>query len=151
VVISCKILIFRVLFKYFDTYFADNQRFIFLSCTKLNYLTKFSEGLAVVRKDEKYGFINNQGALAIDCLYNDFSYNSTKFLDGLCLVHQGGKSLFINKLGEEVINCKSKINYRSFNNGLSYCSIHHDGQIRIFSSETKFGYMNKSGVEYWED
>jgi hypothetical protein len=38
VVIFCKILIFRVLIKYFNTYFADNQLFIFLSCTKENLL-----------------------------------------------------------------------------------------------------------------
>ncbi|MEC5172730.1 WG repeat-containing protein [Chryseobacterium nepalense] len=60
----------------------------------------FSEGLAAVRKNNKWGFIDNRGSLIIPMQYNAVDYFR---VSGLCKVTRNGKSGFIDKQGKEVI------------------------------------------------
>lgn len=60
----------------------------------------FSQGLAAVSKNGKWGFINENGKLVIPSIYDNVDYFR---FSGLSSVSKNGKSGFINKLGEEII------------------------------------------------
>ena len=60
----------------------------------------FSEGLAAVMKDGKYGFINTKGEVVIPFNYGD----ANCFSEGLANVQKDGKYCYINKEGVEVIS-----------------------------------------------
>jgi hypothetical protein len=85
--------------------------------------------------------INEKGALTLPCLYDDLHIGDFSFSHGLTQVESNGKTGFINYLGYLVIPC-SYSHASCFENGISQISD---------DSENKLGYINKSGVEYWED
>lgn len=60
----------------------------------------FSHGLAAVRKNGKWRFINEIGKVVIPTIYDNVDYFR---FSGLSSVSKNGKSGFINKLGEEII------------------------------------------------
>ena len=60
----------------------------------------FSEGLAAVKKDGKYGFVNVQGDIVIPFDYSE----ANCFGDGLANVCKDGRYCYINKDGIEVIS-----------------------------------------------
>ena len=62
----------------------------------------FHEGLAKVKKDGKWGYINKEGREVIPCKYNSVEY----FSEGLAMVWKDRKWGYINKEGREVIPCK---------------------------------------------
>lgn len=63
------------------------------------YAEPFSEGLAVVEKNLKFGYINEEGTLVIDFQF----YDAGDFIDGIAYASVDGKYGFINKKGEFVI------------------------------------------------
>ncbi len=63
----------------------------------------FSEGLAVVVLNGKYGYINKQGRIAIDPQFD----SAKPFSDGLAWVSKNGKPLYINQQGKMVIRLDS--------------------------------------------
>ena len=77
--------------------------------------------------------------LVLPCGYEEFSLDD--FKDEMLKVKLNGEVGFVNSSGCLVIPCLYK-NASDFNNGLS--------EIRYYSKK-KLGYINKSGVEYWED
>jgi hypothetical protein len=114
--------------------------------------TGFSEGLAVVSKeygeyifqkgrDTKYGFIDKNGNLAIEFRFD----RAQSFSDGLAAVRMNGKYGFIDNLGEIIIDCKYSNDFRrsKFINGLLF--VHGEPW------KPGKGYINKKGVEFWED
>jgi hypothetical protein len=62
---------------------------------------RFSEGLAGVRRNGKWGFIDTQGELVAPCIYDNVAF----FSDGLALVKQNGKWGAVNTLGRMVVLC----------------------------------------------
>lgn len=62
----------------------------------------FSEGLAAIEVDGKYGFIDKKGEIAIPCIY---SY-AGDFFEGLASVMMNDHQGFINKSGKVVIDFK---------------------------------------------
>ncbi len=61
----------------------------------------FYEGLAWVKKDGKYGYIDKTGKEVIPCIYE----GAGDFSEGLAAVKQDDKWGFIDKTGKEVIPC----------------------------------------------
>ncbi len=105
----------------------------------------FKEGLAVVKKDGKYGFIDKSGKEVVELKYDD----AYSFSDGLAAVNQGktydsdgnikdyGLWAYIDKTGKRVI----PFNYtfaRSFSDGLASVWIETD-------KEYIHKYINKQG------
>lgn len=92
----------------------------------------FSNGLAAVRRDEKWGFVNMQGEEVIPCIYevvDDFSEN----LAGVRT--KRGRWGFINKDGQIVIKDKY-LDVQPFSEGLA----------AVFSAyDNKWGFINKQG------
>ena len=75
----------------------------------------FSEGLAAVKKNGKWGFINQKGQEAIPCMYDYGPF----FNDGRAIVQKDRKNGLINNSGKEVIPCgKYEGSISSMNNGL---------------------------------
>ncbi|MEW5821812.1 MAG: WG repeat-containing protein [Cyanobacteriota bacterium] len=97
-----------------------------------DYLTQFSEGLAVAQKSQnKYGFINKDGIFTI---HQNF-YEAEPFSDGLACVRpdlQHGYG-FIDKAGDYIIDPIFD-SARSFSDGMAVVEINN-----------KFGFINKSG------
>ncbi|WP_223608252.1 WG repeat-containing protein [Chryseobacterium sp. OSA05B] len=60
----------------------------------------FSEGLAPVKKNGEWGFIDNQANVVIPIQYDKVDCFRSS---GLCAVTKNGKSGFINKVGREII------------------------------------------------
>lgn len=65
-----------------------------------DYVGPFFEGLAQVKQNNKYGFINKQGQVAIPLIYDIAS----SFFEGLAVVEQNGKYGFINKQGQVLLS-----------------------------------------------
>lgn len=92
-------------------------------------LTPFSEGMAAVRKGNKWGYINHEGTLVIPCKY---SIKPGRFSEGLACVEAPVKPAvqFINKSGEIVLKgnfyygvefegaAKDTLQLPCFNNGV---------------------------------
>ena len=64
-----------------------------------DFVESFSEGLAIVVKDEKVGFIEKTGKLKIDYKYDD----ALPFSEGCAVVELNGKYGMINRQGEYII------------------------------------------------
>lgn len=92
----------------------------------------FSEGLAAVKRDDKWGFVNMQGEEVIPCIYELVD----EFSNGLAGVRTSkGRWGFINKNGSMVIKDK-------------YLDVHpfSDGLAGVFSSyENSWGFIDTEG------
>ena len=96
-----------------------------------NDIDDFSEGLAKVELNGKYGFIDKTGREVIPCKY-DFAYG---FSDGLASIELNGKYGYIDKTGREVIPCKYDFAY-GFSDGLASIELNE-----------KYGCIDKTGRE----
>ena len=90
---------------------------------------QFSEGLAAVKLNGKYGYINYKGDLLIKPQFDE----AYEFNDGLALVKSKNKYFYISKNGKKINSKEFDFAY-SFQEGLAVVQI-----------GTKFGYINKSG------
>ena len=61
----------------------------------------FQNGLAIVEKHGKYGYIDTTGKLAIPCQYDKAWY----FHNGMAIITKDGKYGFIDTTGKEVVPC----------------------------------------------
>ena len=75
----------------------------FKSWTQYEMPGDFHDGLADVKKDGKYGFIDTTGRLAIQYEYDDI-YTSG-FSEGLCRVKKNDKWGVIDKTGKMIVPC----------------------------------------------
>ena len=96
----------------------------------------FSEGLAPVKdiKNEKWGFIDTEGRLAIPHKYDSVGH----FSEGLAAIEKDGKQGFINSKDEWLIELESPYYWR----GETYFS---DGLARIRGPSHSLGFINKKG------
>lgn len=137
----------------------------------VNYdmVSDFHEGLAMVTKGDKYGFIDKMGNEVIPCIYEFMEEADPNFHDGLALVHQGEKHYFINKEGKEAFpyNYDTGLN---FSEGLAlvwkerkcgyidtngkvvipltdqyYGDSFHDGLAAVRNNDGKYGFIDKKG------
>ena len=80
--------------EYFREHFLLPQRYIALS----DDASYFSEWLALVMKDDKYGYINDKNETVLPFIYDD----GALFENGKAWVQIGDKQFEINKLGIEI-------------------------------------------------
>jgi hypothetical protein len=135
--------------------------------TKRQYSDCFSEGLAEVQLNGKWGFIDKFGKEVISTIYDDVSgysealaavklngrwgfidktgkvavaikYDYVRdFLNGFAVVYSGKKQGLINKTGKEVIVPKYK-----------YIGDISEGMMKVLDAESlKMGYADTSGIE----
>ena len=79
-------------------YFADSEGNKLFN-KQFEEVCEFSEGLARVVQNGKWGFINTKGEVVIPCIY-DFAW---AFSEGLAEVKQDGKGSIINKEGKVIV------------------------------------------------
>lgn len=91
----------------------------------------FMDGMARVKLNGKYGFINAQGQLTVPLIYDECGY----FSDGFARVKKDGKWGLVNKAGVAVVPVKYD-NVGMFHEGL--VSVQNDG---------KWGYVDMNGYE----
>ena len=90
----------------------------------------FREGLAKVKKDGKYGYIDRAGKEVIPCQYDD----ADRFNIGLAAVSKDGKYGYIDRMGKEVIPFKYFHACRFSDNGLAVVSEHDDIYTKVITS-----------------
>ena len=79
-------------------YFVDSAG-TFLFNKQFEHVSPFTDGLARVEQNGKWGFINTKGEVVIPCIY-DFAW---AFSEGLAEVKQNGKGSIINKEGKVIV------------------------------------------------
>ena len=110
-------------------YFADSEGNKLFN-KQFEEVCEFSEGLARVKQNEKWGFINTQGEVVIPCIYD----NAWRFFEGLAAVEQNDKWGFINTKGEVVIPCIYDFAW-AFSEGLA--EVKQNGKGSIINKEGK--------------
>ena len=98
---------------------------------KYDWKGEYYEGLAKVKLNDKYGFIDKTGKEVIPIKYD----NAEFFSEGLALVKLNNKYGFIDKAGKEVIPIKYDDAY-SFSEGLAKVKLNN-----------KYGFIDKTGKE----
>jgi hypothetical protein len=101
----------------------------FESQVMLPNLTDFAEGLAIVRQNSQYGYIDKLGKVIIPAQFS-LAY---KFDQGLAVVWQNGKAGYIDRSGKFVIPPRFDWAYE-FNEGLAGAAV-----------DNKAGYIDKTG------
>ena len=95
----------------------------------------FKEGMVAVYKNEKYGYLNTAGKLAIPYLYQ----SAGDFHDGLAVVSKNDKYGVIDKTGKTVV--PFKFNWLdSYSEGLAKYST-----VAMGLEEGEYGYIDQSG------
>lgn len=104
---------------------------------QFDFAKSFSEGLAGVKKDGKWGFINTKGELIIPYQFDDFVHS---FNEGLAIVKNNDKCGFINTKGELVVPCQYDNLYPMTKEGVA---------LAIFNDESTgkklYGYVDAKG------
>lgn len=99
----------------------------------------FSEGMARVKKDGKYGFVNAQGKEIVTCKY-DYAYPFSNGLAKVCVGEEDNEKWgYVNSGGIEIVPCK-----------YDYIDYFSDGLAKVGIGEEyneKYGYVNTSGIE----
>lgn len=94
-------------------------------------INPFKEHLALTKKGEKYGYLNDTGRIAIDFIYDEAS----NFKNGVAKVEQSGESFYINYLGEKVenvsFNKESRIWHKKGNSLVSVFNFEKDESIKF--------------------
>ena len=110
---------------------------LFVSCYGLiaqwDKVYKEKEGLRLVMKQEKYGFIDQSDKLITELKYED----AFDFKNGYAMVKSNGKFGFIDKTGNEITDCKFD---KAFNFGSGYAKVKLDG---------KYAYIDKDENYFW--
>lgn len=91
----------------------------------------WGEGLIRVKKEGKYGFINEEGREIVSCQYESVNI----FHDGLAPVVRKAGCGYINKEGEEVVPCQ-----------YDYVDIFRDGLATV-RKDGKYGCVDTTGKE----
>ena len=108
----------------------------------------FSDGLAAVQLNNKWGFVNKTGKEVTPLKYDDVANSSSfsdalkkgSFSEGLAAVQLNKKWGFVNKTGKEVTPLKyDNVGYSGFSEGLA--------PVRL---NGKYGFVDKEGNEYWD-
>lgn len=109
--------------------FSDRENQELLIPANYDYAYSFSEGLANVRKDGKWGFIDKLGKTVIPFIYDD----AELFYAGLASVAKDGKYGYIDRSGKTVIPFL-----------YDYADYYSFGLARV-KKAGKWGYIDKSG------
>lgn len=108
--------------------------------TKWDWVLEFSDGLAVVSKNDKVGFINTNGKMVVPLQYDD----ANSFSEGLASVKVGDKWGFIDKAGKLVIKPQYATNIYEGSYDIGSVGNFSEGLAYIVKNE-KVGFIDKTG------
>ncbi len=111
--------------------FADNFSFAQKAkSSSYDYQGPYCNGLARVKSNQKWGFIDSTGSVIIPLKYNEV----TNFSDGLAKVRLGSKWGLMNSSGKEIIKPT-----------FTFIDEFIDGKAMVLLNGEKY-YMNKEGI-----
>lgn len=122
-------------------YFLSNQQDKYSleglakAAVNYDYVGDFQDGMAIVNKGEKIGFIDKMGNEVIPCIYDFMEDADCSFREGLAFVRQGDKYFFIDKEGKKPFDFK----YGSANN--------FSEGLAVVWKDGKCGYIDTKGNE----
>ena len=122
-------------------YFLSNQQDKYSleglakAAVNYDYVGDFQDGMAIVNKGEKIGFIDKMGNEVIPCIYDFMEDADCSFREGLAFVRQGDKYFFIDKEGKKPFGFK----YGSANN--------FSEGLAVVWKDGKCGYIDTKGNE----
>ena len=92
---------FLILFTLINLFIISNRKVLISASESQKYdrVGEFSEGLALIEQDEKYGYVDTQGNIAIAPQYDE----AGNFSEGVVAVVLNDKSFFIDAAGNVVI------------------------------------------------
>lgn len=93
--------------------------------------SKFQNGLLLVKIGEKWGYMNAEGKMAIQAIYDD----GNDFNSGFAAVKKGTKILLIDTKGNEIEPAVAAMDIKDFTEGLA----------PIRTMDKKFGFVNGEG------
>ena len=104
--------IFIILFTLINLLILSNRKVLTSASEsqKYNRVDEFSEGLALIEQNGKYGYMDTQGNIAIAPQYDE----AGNFSEGLVAVVLNGKSFFIDAAGNVVITLKDYDAYTNY-------------------------------------
>lgn len=112
--------------------------------TNYNYYYHFSEGMGVIRKYEKYGFVDKTGKIVIAPIFDDVR----PFAGGLAAVEKNERWGYIDKTGRIVIPIKYTNAY-DFSDGMALISepLKHSADDTLFveDDDKRWGYIDPKG------
>jgi serine/threonine protein kinase len=114
--------------------FKDSASGDVLIPPKYHLAHNFTEGLAVVGLNSKWGYIDNQGNEVIPLIYD----HAFHFSEGLALVRKGPFYGYIDMSGEEIIPCKYALG-NAFSDGLA--------AVKYSMEYESSGYIDRHGKE----
>ena len=121
-----------------EKYEIVNKEFSVITKEKYEDIKEFSEGLAAVKRNGKWGFIDNRGFEKINCQYDRVE----NFSEELAVVENNNKWGYINKNGSEVIHCE----YESTEGlSLEHPGNFSDGLAAVIKNQY-YGFIDKVGV-----
>jgi hypothetical protein len=103
-----------------SVYFVDTHAQTRFDLTAIGYgleVANFSEGLCGFKKDEKWGFINLDGQVVIDPLYE--STGRPQFAEGLVNVKKDDRLVYIDTAGKIALDIGPVFNGSKFSGGLA--------------------------------
>jgi hypothetical protein len=120
---------------------AYNREKLSEALSRYDGFNSFSEGLAAVNKNDKWGFIDLSGKEVVPCIYDEIGNwgENNHFQDGVVIVKKEKKSGLVDKSGKEVISCEG---ITALNNGIFRVSEKDKDK-----DEYKNRLVNKSGKE----
>lgn len=104
--------IFIILFALINLFILSNRKALISASEsqKYNRMGEFSEGLALIEQNGKYGYIDTQGNIAIAPQYDE----AGNFSEGLVAVVLDDKSFFIDGAGNVAIALKDYDAYTNY-------------------------------------
>lgn len=160
--------------------FINKQEDVVMQIKYDSVFTGFKNGIAQIYSEHKSGYIDKQGEFVVPCIYDylgDFKEGlaPARYYGKPCYINMKGERImmgyyeemggwseglavvkcektckcgYIDKEGRNIIPCKYD-GAGSFLNGIARIS----NIITVYyrEGEHRYGYINKQGVEYWED
>lgn len=126
--------------------FIDRNRRVVINSRRFQYTSSFSGGLAAVKINGKWGFINKTGQIVIEPEFFEMGLSYFKleaFSSGLAPVKDENKYGFINVNGNFVIEPQYDAAW-CFRNGLAKVLKYDD------KDDLAMGYIDRSGKYIWE-
>ena len=115
---------------------------------KYDYAHDFSEGMALVRRDGKFGFIDTTGYELVPCMYD----GANDFNEGMACVELKGKWGYVDRCGHLAIPCIYDQAY-DFNDGLAkvcHDPVSVDG-LPFGPSDSRTFFIDEHGTEVLSD
>ncbi len=111
-------------------YFLVNRKGERINSHNFRRIYPFNEGMAAVKKKNKFGFINAQGQIIIPPQFDRVS----QFSEGLAWVKVNGSCGYVNKMGKFVVEPE-----------FSKCKDFEDGRAIVYVNARKGGLVDKDG------